>query len=273
MKRWIALLLGLLLLTACGKEEERPLAIPAEESAAAEETKAEENAPEVPEPVETEPENTESENEEPEDTEPSDAELIPDGGPEEAFCEYGYGSIRLQIPGGWEWEESPYDEETGLFGIRFWPAGQEGKAALYCWTQPFGVCGTGLTEEEVTFAGGLRAMMGTYDTEECWNFISFREVPGDYVVINEGCESWWPDFQEEFLLILDTAEFGERAMSYAEMAEIAGGLDTPDAAGFWADYDVLRGVWTIRYYDTAESAETVMTVCIDNEGHLIRNAE
>ena len=263
MKRWIALLLGLLLLTSCGKEEERPLAIPAEESAAAEETKAEETAPEVPEPEKAEPEEAEL----------SDAELIPDGGPEEAFCEYEYGSIRLEIPGGWEWEESPYDEETGLFGIKFWPAGQEGKAALYCWTQPFGVCGTGLTEEEVTFANGLRAMMGTYDNEECWNFISFRDVPGDYVVINEGCESWWPDFGEGARMILDSAEFGEKAMSYAEMAEIAGSLDTPDAAGFWSDYDVLRGVWTVRYYEYPGSSEILMTVCIDNEGHLLRNAE
>lgn len=253
-KVWMVLLVSFLLMTACGKtEEERPLAISAEEPEVVEEAEPVAEEPEViPEP------------------EPSMEELIPDGGPEEAFCEYEYGSIRLEIPGGWEWEESPYDEDTGLFGIRFWPAGQEGKAALYCWTQSFGVCGTGLTEEEINFESGLRAMMGTYDNEACWNFISFRDVPGDYVVINEGCESWWPDCGEQAMMILNTAEFGEKAMSYDEMAEIANSLDTPDAAGFWANYDVLRGVWTIRYYGP-EALDVLMTACIDSEGHLLRD--
>lgn len=121
-----------------------------------------------------------------------------------------YGEISISLPDGWSYEACPVDSDDlmyGKYGIRFYPEGvTEGYIALtyYDW---FGVCGTGLKEEEVTIAGNT-AHMGTYDNHDYWDFVTFR---GDYegvVVANtHRVEEWWSDYGDQALDILDTLGF------------------------------------------------------------------
>ena len=77
-----------------------------------------------------------------------------------------------------------------------------------CYFDSFGVCGTDLTEEEIT-VGDYRAHKGTYGKDWLWNYISFIGTPGSYVAINDGAEKWWNAHGEEAMEILSTVKVGE----------------------------------------------------------------
>lgn len=123
---------------------------------------------------------------------------------------HGERSIGLDLPEGWEHEVEEYSEDTGLFGLRFRPGGAEGWVRLECcdW---FGVCGTGLVTEEISFPSGLTGEMGTYDGGQVWDFIAFPPPEGathTYVASAEGIEDWWPDYGDAAMEILSTARLG-----------------------------------------------------------------
>ena len=115
-------------------------------------------------------------------------------------------SISLEIPDGWEYaiEDS---HERNNFCIAFWPAGQaEGKLKVWYY-DAFGVCGTGLTQEKITL-GKYEARQGTYDNKKVWDFISFIDTQGDYVIMNEGAEAWWDSQGDTAMQILSTLTLG-----------------------------------------------------------------
>lgn len=61
----------------------------------------------------------------------------------------------------------------GMYGIHIYlEDAKEGFIEL-AYTDYFGVCGTGLEEENVTLAGG-DAHVGTYDNGDVWSFITFE---------------------------------------------------------------------------------------------------
>ena len=122
-------------------------------------------------------------------------------------------SICLDIPEGWEYTFLDQDasEEGGACGICFWPAGKQNEGTMELVYMPqFGVCGTGLTEEEVEFANGLKGRKGTYDNDPVWSFIVFYDTPDSYVAIRNGEAAWWPEYGEEAMAILSTARLGEK---------------------------------------------------------------
>lgn len=136
----------------------------------------------------------------------------PDPEPAVTPVEVTHGEFRigLDIPEGWEYEVEEYSEETGLFGLRFRPEGADGWVRLECcdW---FGVCGTGLEMEEITFPSGLTGEMGTYDGGQVWDFIAFSAPEGathTYVASAEQVEDWWPDHGDTAMEILSTARLG-----------------------------------------------------------------
>ena len=64
----------------------------------------------------------------------------------------GHVDMALTIPDGWTWETL---EEDGQAGLRFRKT--EDPAVdfrLTCWTVGYGICGTGVTTEELTLSGG-----------------------------------------------------------------------------------------------------------------------
>lgn len=123
-------------------------------------------------------------------------------------CSHEDAGISLTIPEGWEYAVEEYDQDSGRFGIRFWPEGQNGTVGLYVYDS-FGVCGTGLEEQEITFDSGLKGNMGTYDQGGVWDFIAFQDVPGHYIAQTEGADEWWSVYQEEAMEILGSARLGE----------------------------------------------------------------
>lgn len=135
-------------------------------------------------------------------TEINDTETtVTQGGP--------YGEISISLPDGWSYEACPIDSDNlmyGKYGIHFYPEGvSEGYIALtyYEW---FGVCGTGLKQEEVTIAGNS-AYMGTYDNHDYWDFISFRGENEGVVALTYHVSDWWSDYGDQVLDILDTLVF------------------------------------------------------------------
>lgn len=121
----------------------------------------------------------------------------------------GAASISLRIPEGWKYEQ--IESEDGLsFGIDFWPAGHDdGRISLFYYTDLFGVCGTGLSTEEITL-GNYDAVVGRYDGDESWSFIRFTNAHcGEYVATAFGASSWLPEYEDEVNEILASAVLNE----------------------------------------------------------------
>lgn len=116
------------------------------------------------------------------------------------------GTLRVDLPEGWTYEVCPEGSDqlrTGEYGIHFYPEeAKEGFIELG-YVELFGVCGTGLEEETVTLAGD-EANIGTYDHGSNWDFVSFRGVNEGIVALTYGVESWWSEYKEQVMEILDT---------------------------------------------------------------------
>lgn len=127
--------------------------------------------------------------------------IVSQGGP--------YGEISLSIPDGWRCETSPTDSGllvNGLYGIRFYPENAVGGYIAVVYIDWFGVCGTGLAEEQATIAG-TPANIGTYDNHSYWDFISFREDYSGIVALTYSVDDWWETYSDQVMDILDTLSF------------------------------------------------------------------
>ena len=79
-----------------------------------------------------------------------------------------YGRISVELPEDWEDEVYAAGSEwssPGLYGMHLHPESEETGYIDLNYTQAFGVCGTGLSQEMVTLAGE-EASVGTYDDHE-----------------------------------------------------------------------------------------------------------
>lgn len=195
MKRMLSLLLLCLLLPAagCGQAAEAGSSAPASGP-----------EPEISASQENEPR--------PEEEAPAPMEvwITPEETSTPVEVSHEGARIALDIPAGWEYEVEEYSEEDGLFGLRFRPEGEAGWIRLECldW---FGVCGTGLETEEISFPSGLTGEMGTYDGGERWDYIAFSRPEGEdrsYVATTESADGWWPDCGEAAMEILASARLG-----------------------------------------------------------------
>lgn len=77
------------------------------------------------------------------------------------LAEYTEGNVdvALTIPDGWWWETL---EEEGQSGLRFGKTGERSVAfRLTCWLDGYGICGTGVTEQDLTLSGGQRVWQYT----------------------------------------------------------------------------------------------------------------
>ena len=124
------------------------------------------------------------------------------------YAEHG-AFITLMIPESWEYTVTSLDDEennAGLTaGIAFWPMGrEEGKLVFGYYPDRHAVCGTGLETTEMLLAG-QKATVGTYDGRPLWDFISFGEY---FAVWGQGHESWWAEYGDTAMEILDSARFG-----------------------------------------------------------------
>lgn len=120
-----------------------------------------------------------------------------------------YGRISVELPEDWEAEVYAAGSEwssPGLYGMHLHPESEETGYIDLNYTQAFGVCGTGLSQETVTLAGE-EASVGTYDDHEMWNFISFRGALEHITVQSVMAEEWPEADREAVMTILDTVQF------------------------------------------------------------------
>ena len=127
------------------------------------------------------------------------------------------GTLQVTLPEGWTYDLCPEGSDRlmmGDYGIRFYPEGvSEGYIEL-CYTESFGVCGTGLEEMEAELAGDL-ANIGIYDHHEYWDFVSFRGINKGIVALSYAVEDWWPAYGGQTLEILDTVSLDPAASQAA----------------------------------------------------------
>ena len=127
--------------------------------------------------------------------------VISQGGP--------YGEISISLPDGWGYELCPIDSDnlmSGMYGIHFYPNDVSGGFIEIAYVDFFGVCGTGLMEENTTVAGEP-ANVGTYDNHEHWDFIAFHGEYEGVVALTYSVDDWWSEYDDQALDILDTLSY------------------------------------------------------------------
>lgn len=128
----------------------------------------------------------------------SDSEFSMQESVTDAWEIYTCGQFSISIPEGWTSELESGEDGSLFMVIR--PPRETG--AIKVGYQPgFGVCGTGLTEKQVTIAG-REALAGYYDGSSQWSFIAFTGT--DYVILKDGADAWWPQYRRTAEKILDT---------------------------------------------------------------------
>ncbi len=187
---------------------------------------------------------------------------------QEVSYEYSFANMTLTLPAGWVYEIEEYDEEEYAFGINFWPEGvSEGKLRLEYWVNEFGVCGTGLEQEEIRLDNGLRAWKGTYDNRTVWDFISIRDLAGSYVFIAEGVDDWWDSYSQQAMEIINSCYLADGMITKNEAIRKAEEALKGEAEVTRASFDFCEGVWTV----TAEDGDTTYTVYVSVDG-TVQNA-
>ena len=175
----------------------------------------------------------------------------------------GYVDMALTIPEGWQWE-SVQDKSMNTEGIRFWKTDDRAlDFKLLCWRSGYGICGTGVTSEELTLSNGQMVWQHTEaERDGLWLDLYFENVPGDYVcqpAAGAIDKAAWDGCRDEVLSILGTAQFGRDAMT--QQAAIAAAQHYHDVQDAMADarYDVNSGSWTVtfRMGDTGQSVASV----------------
>ncbi|MBO5999531.1 MAG: hypothetical protein J6P87_07565 [Lachnospiraceae bacterium] len=123
-----------------------------------------------------------------------------------------YGRISVRIPDGWESRVVPAGSDGldagGFYGLFYYPEGRtKGRIELSYWDL-FGVCGTGLNQEQAQIAGS-RAVIGTFDdglndTDKTWDFITFHDDKKGITAVANMTTDWSAEEKEEAKQILET---------------------------------------------------------------------
>ena len=176
-----------------------------------------------------------------------------------------YAAAQVPLPQGWSGTVSL--EEPLL---RLWPEGQEGDVPersmeLRFWRPQFGVCGTGLTERQVTLANGVDARLGYYDGSPVWYFALFQGLAGSYAALNCGLTE---EEASQALSILKNALLAPGFLTEAEAVRLARQVctlefDRIDARFRWEDR-----TWTVDFLGLTPGGDE--TVLLDNWGEVLQ---
>lgn len=175
----------------------------------------------------------------------------------------GYVDMALTIPEGWQWE-SVQDKSMNTEGIRFRKTDDKAVSfELLCWRNGYGICGTGVTSEEITLSGGQKLWQHTEENDgSLWLNLYFESTPGDYVCAPTGTmtKETWDSCRDEVLAILNTAQFGREAMTEQEATDIAKAKYDGECDMTYARYDVHNGSWTVTFTKGAMGQSSVSVV-------------
>ena len=164
----------------------------------------------------------------------------------------GYVDITMTIPEGWQWE-SVQDKSMNTEGIRFRKTDDKAVSfELLCWRNGYGICGTGVTSEELTLSGGQMVWQHTEENNgNLWLNLSFEKTPGDYVCAPVGTltKETWDSCRDEVLAILGTAQFGRDAMTEQEAIDVAKTQYDGPYDETYGHYDIKTGVWSVTFVE------------------------
>lgn len=191
---------------------------------------------------------------------------------------YQYTNMRLKLPLSWEYDilAGAGDEEIAggsksadYFGIQFWPQAEPSMAfRLYYHVNGIGLCGTGVTFEDISFENGLTATKCTESIDDgFWFFLIYHDVPGSYAVECSSSKGQWSEYENAVMSILESLEIGTGILSETEAIEIAKAKCSISYDTVRAHFDYINGVWEIRFSAT-NIAGGNQTIWIDAQGEI-----
>ena len=188
---------------------------------------------------------------------------------------HGYVDMALQLPEGWSWETVTDDGDSKTEGIRFYKTADTAVSyTLLCWTGGYGICGTGVTSEELTLANGMKVWQHTeQDTEKgtmVMADIFFEDAPGSYVASPSDTMTTevWNANRDELLNILGTVQLGRKSVTMQAAMDAAKAQYTGEYDQMYATYDVTSGAWTVSFSKSAAGAKTDRLV-VDAAGKVM----
>lgn len=183
----------------------------------------------------------------------------------------GHVDMALTIPDGWAWETV---EEDGQAGLRFRKT-DDGTVAfrLTCWTEGYGICGTGVTSTELTLSGGQRVWQYTEGGQgTVWVNIAFQGVPGSYVCMPDDNgvmdSAAWDACRDEVLAILGTAQIGRGILTEQEAVELAKTKYDGDYDTAWGRYDVTTGCWAVTFSQSTLGGGNAVIRYVGSDGKV-----
>lgn len=188
---------------------------------------------------------------------------------------HGYVDMALQLPEGWSWETVSDNGSDKTEGIRFYKTADTAVSyTLLCWTGGYGICGTGVTSEELTLANGMKVWQHTeQDTEKgtmVMADIFFEDAPGSYVASPSDTMTTevWNANRDELLNILGTVQLGRKSVTMQAAMDAAKAQYTGEYDQMYATYDVTSGAWTVSFSKSAAGAKTDRLV-VDAAGKVM----
>ena len=139
--------------------------------------------------------------------------------PEEPVrVEYGYEDVymALDIPADWDYaihtrEEAEQTDGLTTCSIDFWPQEETELVFELAYWQLFGMCGTGVTIEELTLPNGLTAWKYTEESDGVvWLTVAleYPQSEGTYVFSASPEKTQWETYEAAFLEILESVKVG-----------------------------------------------------------------
>lgn len=155
-----------------------------------------------------------------EEPEPEPPEEVPEQpAPKEPVrAEYGYEDVymALDIPAGWDYvihtrEETEPEDGLTTCSIDFWPREEPELVFELAYWPWFGMCGTGVTIEELTLSNGLTAWKYTEESDGVvWLTVAleYPQSEGTYVISASPEKALWERYEPAFLDILESIAVG-----------------------------------------------------------------
>ena len=206
----------------------------------------------------------------------TDPEPTPDPQPAVTTAEFthGYVDMALELPEGWSWEQVSDTGSDKTEGIKFYKTDDPTVSyTLLCWTGGYGICGTGVTSEELTLSNGMKVWQYTEEDAQkgtIWADIVFEDTPGSYVAApsEEMTTEVWNANRDALLSILGTAQIGRKSVTMQAAIDAAKAQYTGEYDMAYATYDVTAGAWTVSF-SKGTAGEKATRLVVDAAGKVM----
>ena len=182
--------------------------------------------------------------------------------------EYKYADMSLRVVEGWEFEIIPYTDDSTPFGVKINPENKpEEIISIMYYPTGFGVCGTGLVEED-TEISYFPAKKGFYDGSQIWNYIAAN----DYAITNEMADGTYGLYQDDIELMVGSVEIAVGVITPAEAIEIATDklIDRFGSIEYTTtDFNYISGIWEVTVYMDADYSICGAKVYVSSLGTFI----